>query len=349
VRSREAERLQNGATIHALTPMEYRHLGRSGLKISALSYGAWVTFGTQMDEDAAFACMRAARDAGVNFFDNAEAYASGEAEVLMGRVIRRAGWKRSDLVVSTKIFWGGKGPNDRGLSRKHLIEGTEASLERLGMHRVDLLFCHRPDPETPIEETVRAMNYLLDHGKAHYWGTSEWSAEQIREAYGIARRERLAPPVMEQPQYNMFHRERVEREYARLYDVGLGLTVWSPLASGILTGKYNDGIPEGSRLDTEGYEWLRERLESPEGQAQIAKVRQLGAVADELGCTMAQLALAWCLVNPNVSTVITGASRPEQVTQNMQAMEVYEKLSPEVMERIERILDNTPAPQPDFR
>lgn len=330
--------------------MEYRHLGRSGLKISALSYGAWVTFGTQMDEDAAFACMSAARDEGVNFFDNAEAYAAGEAEALMGRVIRRAGWKRSDLVVSTKIFWGGSGPNDRGLSRKHLIEGTEASLERLGLHRVDLLFCHRPDPETPVEETVRAMNYLLDHGKAYYWGTSEWSAARIREAHDLARRERLIPPIMEQPQYNMFHRERVEREYASLYDdIGLGLTVWSPLASGVLTGKYNDGIPVGSRLDTEGYEWLRERLESAEGEAQIAKVRRLGNVANELGCTPAQLALAWCLGNPRVSTVITGASRPEQVRENMRAMEVYAKLTPELLERIAGILDNAPEPEPNFR
>lgn len=330
--------------------MEYRHLGRSGLKISALSYGAWVTFATQMDEDVAFACMKAARDAGVNFFDNAEAYADGEAEALMGRVIRRAGWKRSELVVSTKIFWGGTGPNDRGLSRKHLVEGTEASLERLGMHRVDLLFCHRPDPETPIEETVRAMNYLLDHGKTYYWGTSEWSAEQIREAHDLARRERLVPPAMEQPQYNLFHRDKVEREFARLYDdIGLGLTVWSPLASGLLTGKYNDGIPEGSRLDTGGYEWLRDRLESPEGRAQIDKVRRLGAVADELGCTVAQLALAWCLSNPDVSSVITGASRPEQVTQNLGAMDVYRKLTPEVLERIEGIMDNAPEPEPNFR
>jgi voltage-dependent potassium channel beta subunit len=268
----------------------------------------------------------------------------------MGRVIRRAGWKRSDLVVSTKIFWGGTGPNDRGLSRKHLIEGTEASLERLGMHRVDLLFCHRPDPATPMEETVRAMNYLLDHGKAYYWGTSEWSAGEIREAHDVARRERLVPPAMEQPQYNMFHRERVERDLARLYlDIGLGLTVWSPLASGLLTGKYNDGIPGGSRLDTAGYEWLRERLESSAGEAQIEKVRRLGALADELGCTTAQLALAWCLSNPDVSTVITGASRPEQVTQNMGAMEVYRALTPELLERIEGILDNAPEPESNFR
>ena len=330
--------------------MEYRHLGSSGLKISALSFGSWVTFGDQVDEDLAFECMQVAREAGVNFFDNAEAYAGGESEIIMGKVLRRAGWKRSDLVLSTKIFWGGEGPNDRGLSRKHLIEGTEASLERLGIHRVDLLFCHRPDPETPIEETVRAINYLIDHGKAYYWGTSEWSAEQIRQAYEIARREHLIPPTMEQPQYNMFHRERVEKEYAALYDdVGMGLTIWSPLASGVLTGKYNDGIPEGSRLDLEGYEWLREQLESEQGRQRIEKVRELSGVAEELGCGMAQLALAWCLTNPDVSTVITGASKPEQVEQNMRAMDVLPLLTPEVLDRIERILDNAPEPEQNFR
>ena len=330
--------------------MEYRYLGSSGLKVSALSFGSWVTFGDQVDEDLAFECMQTARDAGVNFFDNAEAYAGGEAEIIMGKVLRRVGWKRSELVLSTKIFWGGEGPNDRGLSRKHLIEGTEASLERLGIHRVDLLFCHRPDPETPIEETVRAMNYLIDHGKTYYWGTSEWSAEQIRQASEIARREHLIPPTMEQPQYNMFHRDRVEKEYAALYDdLGVGLTVWSPLASGVLTGKYNDRIPNGSRLDLEGYEWLREQLESEEGQQRLEKVRELTGIADKLGCSMAQLALAWCLSNPDVSTVITGASKPEQVEQNMRAMEVVPLLTPEVLDRIERILDNAPEPEPNFR
>ncbi len=234
--------------------MEYRHLGRSGLKVSALSYGAWVTFGDQVDEDVARDCMKVAYDAGVNFFDNAEAYAGGQAEIMMGTIIRDEGWTRSDLVISTKIFWGGDGPNDVGLSRKHVIEGTEAALERLQMDYVDLVFCHRPDPETPIEETVRAMNYVIDQGMAFYWGTSEWTAEQIRQAYEIARREHLIPPTMEQPQYNMFHREKVEREFQPLYrDFELGLTTWSPLASGILTGKYNDGIPDGSRLDLEGY------------------------------------------------------------------------------------------------
>lgn len=330
--------------------MKYRYLGSSGLQVSELSFGSWVTFSTQIGENTAQDCMQAAYDAGVNFFDNAEGYASGASEVMMGNVIRSAGWKRSDLVISTKIFWGGSGPNDRGLSRKHVIEGTNASLARMQLDYVDLLFCHRPDLDTPIEETVRAMNYLIDQGKTFYWGTSEWSAEQLREAHEVARREHLIGPTMEQPQYNMFAREKVEAEYARLYDsFGLGLTTWSPLASGYLTGKYNDGVPEGSRLTVEGYEFLRKRLESDEGKEMIAKVRLLGGIADELGCTTAQLALAWCLKNPNVSTVITGASRPEQVEQNMKAADVADKLTPAVLQRIEGILDNKPTPQPHLR
>lgn len=330
--------------------MEYRFLGSSGLKLSALSLGAWVTYGEQVGEDAAYQCMKAAYEAGVNFFDNAEAYASGKAEVVMGNVIKRMGWKRSDLVVSTKIFWGGDGPNDRGLSFKHVLEGTNASLKRLQMDYVDLIFCHRPDKYTPIEETVWAMNQVIRQGKAFYWGTSEWSAVQIMEAHAVARREHLIPPTMEQPQYNMFHRERVEKEYAHLYEeVGLGTTIWSPLASGFLTGKYNDGIPEGSRLDTEGYEWLRRRLESERGQRQIEQVKLLMPIAAELGCSIAQLALAWCLKNPNVSTVITGASKAEQVKENMKALDVAAQLNAPLMERIEEILQNKPSEQQDFR
>lgn len=330
--------------------MNYRYLGRSGLKVSELSFGAWVTFGEQIDEEVAFECMDAAYRAGVNFFDNAEGYADGQAETMMGNIFQRAGWKRSDLVVSTKIYWGGDGPNDRGLSRKHLIEGTEAALARLQLDYVDLVFCHRPDLHTPVEETVRGMNYLIDQGKAFYWGTSEWSAEQIREAHEVARHEHLIGPTMEQPQYNLFHRQRVESEYARLYEsFGLGLTTFSPLASGLLTGKYNEGVPRGTRFATEGYEWLRRRLESAEGQAQVGAVRRLTPLAEELGGSMAQLALAWCLKNPNVSTVITGASRPEQVEQNMRALDLVDRLTPEVMERIEEIVDNRPKPLPDAR
>lgn len=327
--------------------MEYRSLGKSGLKVSALSFGSWVTFGDQIDTDRAAECMQVAYNHGVNFFDNAEAYAGGQSERMMGAILKEKDWDRTNLVVSTKIFWGGEGPNDRGLSRKHVLEGTTAALERLQMDYVDLVFCHRPDLETPIEETVRAMSYLVENGYAFYWGTSEWSAEQIRQAYEVARREHLVPPTMEQPQYNMFHRERVEREYAPLYeDMGLGTTTFSPLASGLLTGKYNDGIPDDSRLATEGYEWLRDQVLVEE---RIEKVRQLSEVADELNCTTAQLALAWCLQNDDVSTVITGASTPHQVEENMNALHVADQINPDIVSRIEVILDNKPEPSPNFR
>ncbi len=330
--------------------MEYRFLGDSGLKVSALSFGAWVTFGSQMNEEIAAECMHAAWDAGVNFFDNAEVYANGVAEEIMGAILTKSGWKRSDYVVSTKIFWGGEGPNDRGLSRKHIVEGTDAALARLQLDYVDLIFCHRADLYTPVEETVRAMNHVINQGKALYWGTSEWPGERILEAYHIARRERLIPPLMEQPQYNLFHRDRVEREYAPLYErIGLGTTIWSPLASGLLTGKYNDGIPPGTRSTLEGYEWLRSRLAGETVEDKIDKVRGLTSIANDLDCSMAQLALAWCLTNPNVSTAITGASRPEQVTENMKAMAVLEKLTPEVLEKIEEIVDNKPEQEQDWR
>lgn len=331
--------------------MNYRYLGRSGLKVSALSFGSWVTFGDQNDQSIAYDCMMEAYDAGVNFFDNAEAYAGGESERMMGNIIRKAGWKRSDLVLSTKIFWGGNGPNDAGLSYKHIIEGTNAALKRMQTDYVDLIFCHRPDIHTPIEETVRAMDQVIRSGKAFYWGTSEWSAQQIREAYHIAKREHLRPPLMEQPQYNMFHRERVEKEYASLYkDIGLGTTIWSPLASGLLTGKYNDGIPDDSRLKLKKYDWLRERmLETDEGRSRLEKVKQLAGVADEAGLSMPHLALGWCLNNPNVSTVITGASKPDQVRENMKAIDAAEKLSDDLLEKVEEILDNSPEPVEDFR
>lgn len=330
--------------------MEYRYLGKSGLKVSALSFGSWVTFGNQLDLDHATSCMEAAFEAGVNFFDNAEVYANGLSEEIMGQVLKRKGWKRSDLVISTKIFWGGPGPNDRGLSRKHILEGTEASLKRLQLDYVDLIFCHRPDLHTPIEETVRAMNHLIQQGKALYWGTSEWSAEQIRAATAVARAEHLIPPSMEQPEYNMFHRERVEKEYLPLYrDLGLGTTIWSPLASGLLTGKYNQGIPAGSRMALENFAWLRSRLESEEGQQRLLKVQKLAPLAEELGISLARLALAWCLKNPSVSTVITGASRAEQVYENMKALEDVRLLSAEVMEQIEGILQNRPSLEQDFR
>ncbi|MBN1300200.1 MAG: aldo/keto reductase [Melioribacteraceae bacterium] len=330
--------------------MEYRFLGKSGLRISALSFGAWVTFHEQYGEDLAYNCMKEAYDSGVNFFDNAEVYASGNAEIIMGNVIKKAGWKRSDLVISTKIFWGGKGPNDTGLSRKHIYEGTSASLKRLQMDYVDLIFCHRPDIHTPIEETVWAMNQLIQQGKALYWGTSEWNSGQILEAYHIARREHLVPPLMEQPEYNMFRRDKVEKDYIKLYELfGLGTTIWSPLASGILTGKYNDGIPDGTRIHLPNYEWLKNIVLSEEGQSKIEKVRKLKPLADEIGISQAEMGLAWCLKNPKVSTVITGASKPEQVKENMKALDAVEKLTDEVMERIEEILQNKPAQDWDFR
>jgi voltage-dependent potassium channel beta subunit len=330
--------------------MEYRHLGRSGLEISALSLGAWVTMGEQIGEDAAYECMKAAYNVGVNFFDNAESYAQGNAEIVMGNVLKKAGWKRSDLVISTKLFWGGKKPNQTGLSRKHILEGVKASLSRLQLDYVDLIFCHRPDIYTPIEETVRAMSFLVDHGLAHYWGTSEWSADQIMQAYFIARHQSLIPPTMEQPHYNMFHREKVEREFSRLYtEIGLGTTVFSPLASGILTGKYNDGIPPCTRLSLEGYEWLRESIESESGRQRIEKVKALTPLATKLGMTITQMAIAWCLKNPNVSSVITGASQPEQVTHNMLAIEKMDMLTPQVMQQIDGVLENKPKPISDYR
>jgi len=330
--------------------MEYRFLGKSGLKVSSLSFGSWVTFHDQFGEETATSCMKEAYDAGVNFFDNAEAYAMGESEIIMGKVLKKTGWKRTDLVLSTKIFWGGQGVNDRGLSRKHIFEGTNAALKRLQTDYVDLIFCHRPDQYTPIEETVWAMNQVLQQGKALYWGTSEWSSQQIMEAYHIARREHLVPPTMEQPEYNMFHRTKIERDYLPLYnEIGLGTTIWSPLASGILTGKYNNGIPEGSRLSLENYEWLKNRIMNGKGPEQIEKVKQLSSIAEDIGTNMTSLALAWCLKNPNVSTVITGASKPEQVKNNMLAIDVVPKITNEILERIESILQNKPIQDLDWR
>jgi voltage-dependent potassium channel beta subunit len=327
--------------------MNYRRLGRSGLKVSELSLGSWVTFGLQVDEDLARECMAAAYDAGVNFFDNAEVYAGGKSEIVMGEALKKLGWRRSSYIVSTKFFWGlHNGPNEKNtLNRKRLLEAIDGSLKRLQLEYVDLVFCHRPDPETPIEETVWAMHNIIERGKALYWGTSEWSAAEIMEAWQIAERHHLHKPVMEQPQYNMLHRERVEHEYARLYqDIGLGTTVWSPLASGLLTGKYNNGIPADSRANLKGYEWLRPHILDPE---KIEKVKRLVPIAADLGITMAQMALAWCLKNPNVSTVITGASRVEQVKENMKALEVVEKLTPEVMQRIDDALGKTPKEEDD--
>jgi voltage-dependent potassium channel beta subunit len=318
--------------------MEYRRLGSAGLKVSVLSFGSWVSFKNQLGTDSAYDCMVAAYDAGVNFFDNAEAYAGGESEVIMGEVLKRAGWRRESYVISSKFFWGlNDGPNERNtLNRKYLTQAIDKSLKRWDMDYLDLVFCHRPDPDTPIEETVWAMHDMISQGKALYWGTSEWGADQIMEAWQIAERHHLHKPQMEQPQYNMFHRTRVEEEYARLYaGIGLGLTIWSPLASGMLTGKYLAGIPADSRGALPGYDWLRHALTD---EQKLTAVRALLPVAADLGCSLAQLAIAWCAANPNVSTVITGASRAEQVTENMKALDVLPKLTPEVMAQIDAIL-----------
>jgi voltage-dependent potassium channel beta subunit len=317
--------------------MPFRRLGRAGLQVSVLSFGSWVTFGDQLDVGLAADCLAAAHDAGVNFFDNAEAYAGGESERIMGKAIDRLGWPRHSYVVSTKLYWGiHDAPNMRTtLNRKYLLQAIDGSLDRFGLDFVDLVFCHRPDPATPVEETVWAMSDMVSAGKALYWGTSEWPADDIRAAWEIAERHHLHKPVMEQPQYNIFSRRRVEREYARLYDdIGLGLTTWSPLASGLLTGKYVDGVPEGSRASLPGYEWLRNLLtDARSNQA----VRDLQTVAGDLDCTLAQLAIAWCARNPRVSTVITGASRPEQVTENMVAVDVLQRMDDTVVARIDEL------------
>jgi voltage-dependent potassium channel beta subunit len=315
--------------------MEYRRLGRSGLKVSVLSFGSWVTFGPQLAGQGAADTMAAAHEAGVNFFDNAEVYAGGESERIMGKALAELGWPRHSFVVSTKVFWGiHDAPNMRStLNRKYLMQAIEGSLDRFGLDFVDLLFCHRNDPETPIEETVWAMSDIVSSGRALYWGTSEWPADEIRAAWEIAERHHLHKPVMEQPQYNLFTRRRVEREYARLYqDIGLGLTTWSPLASGLLTGKYRNGVPEGSRAALQGYEWLKGAVTSGAHNEAVARLEQ---IAGELGCTAGQLAIAWCAANPNVSTVITGASRVEQVRENMVAVDVLPLLTEDVLARID--------------
>ncbi|MFZ2057945.1 MAG: aldo/keto reductase [Acidimicrobiales bacterium] len=314
--------------------MPYRRLGRSGLKVSLLSFGSWISFGHQLGDDLAVRCLDAAREGGVNFFDNAEVYAGGESEAIMGRAFKTLGWQRHEYVVSSKFFWGlHDTPNmTHTLNRKYLMHAVDASLERFGLDFLDLIFCHRADPETPIEETVRAMSDIVSSGKALYWGTSEWAADEIVAAIEIAERHHLHKPVMEQPQYNLLERRRVEHEYARVIeDYGIGLTTFSPLAGGLLTGKYLEGIPEGSRGTVAGYEWLRPAFED---QHRNDKVRALMAIADDLGCPLVQLAIAWCASNPNVSTVIMGASRVEQLQENLRSLEVLERLDDEVMRRI---------------
>ncbi|HLO29978.1 MAG TPA: aldo/keto reductase [Anaerolineales bacterium] len=319
--------------------MEYRHLGKAGIRVSELSFGSWVTFHNQADVKAATGMMSAAYEAGANFFDNAEVYAGGKSEEVMGAALKQLGWRRSSYLISTKFYWGIQdGVNEKNsLSRKRLIEGINGSLKRLQLDYVDLIYCHRPDKTTPIEETVWAMHNIIEWGKALYWGTSEWSAAEIVAAIEIAERHHLHKPVTEQPIYNLFERHRFTREYQRVYqDYGYGTTTWSPLASGLLSGKYSQGIPKDSRGALKGYDWLHDRLTD---QEKLAKVQALEPIASELGCTLSQLALAWCLKNPFVSTVITGASRVEQVHENMQASQVAPKLTPEILERIDQVFE----------
>jgi voltage-dependent potassium channel beta subunit len=323
--------------------MEYRRLGKSGLKVSELSFGSWVTFGSQVDVDLAVDCMKAAYDVGCNFFDNAEVYNKGKSEIVMGAALKKLNWERDSYIISSKVMWGSKEnptPTQMGLSRKHLVEACDQAIERMGCEYLDLYFCHRPDPDVPMEEIVRGMTELILRGKVFYWGTSEWSGESIQEAYDVARQYSLIPPTMDQPQYHIFHRARVEQEYAPVYNpdtVGLGTTIWSPLASGLLSGKYNNGIPDDSRVNLPGYEWLKEMLLSENWQARLEAVRQLSKVADDLGTTMPRLAIAWCLKNPHVSTVITGASKVSQVKENMEAIKVVPQLTEDVMKKIETI------------
>lgn len=323
--------------------MEYRRLGKSGLQLSSLSLGSWLTFGQQISDKIADELMGIAYDAGVNFFDNAEGYAEGKSEIVMGKILKAHHWERESYVVSSKVFFGteNKGPNRVGLSRKHIIEACNAALKRLQVDYLDLYFCHRPDKNTPIEETVWAMNTLLQQGKILYWGTSEWSASEIMEAIRVARQYNLIGPTMEQPQYNLIERNKLENEYLLLFkEYGLGTTIWSPLASGLLSGKYTSGEAKNTRLDMKGLEWLKE---SALAEEKLAKVKKLQILADDLNVPLAKLSLAWCLKNPNVSTVILGASKVEQLKENLTTLDVLPLLTDEVMENIEKVMQTKPV------
>jgi len=321
--------------------MEYRRLGKSGLQVSTLSFGSWLTFGAQIGDDVAEKLMIMAYDNGVNFFDNAEVYANGKSEIVMGNILKKTGWARDTFVVSSKVFWGGKLPNQSGLSRKHITEACHAALKRLQVDYLDMYFCHRPDKNTPTEESVRTMNTLIEQGKILYWGTSEWSGQEIMEAHMVAEKYGLIGPTMEQPQYNMFHRDKFEVEYSQIYKtVGLGTTIWSPLASGVLSGKYNDKFPEGTRLTNEGMEWLKERSLTED---RVVKTRELTKIANEIGTTMPKMAVAWCAKNPNVSTVILGASKSHHLEETLTSLDVLPLLTDEVMEKIEGVLENKPV------
>ena len=321
--------------------MNYRRLGKTGLKVSELSYGSWVTFSFQVGLDDASDLMKLAYENGVNFFDNAEAYASGESEIIMGKVLKNHGWSRDSYVISSKVFWGGEKPTQRGLSHKHVVDACNNALKRLQLDYLDLYFCHRPDPETPIEETVRAMHTLVMQGKICYWGTSEWSANQIKEAYKISKDLNLTPPSMEQPQYNMFEREKMEKEYVSIFETEkMGTTIWSPLASGLLTGKYIKGMPENTRTSLKNYKFIKDSFESEEFKTKHDKVKELQNLANELNLPLTNLALGWCLKNDNVSTVIMGASKVDQLNQNLKTLDFMDLINDETMKAIENILQN---------
>ena len=320
--------------------MEYRRMGKSGLKLSALSFGSWVTFGSQIQDDTSERLMQMAYENGINFFDNAEAYASGKSEEVMGAILKKMNWNRSTFVVSSKVFWGGDKPNQKGLMRKHVVEACHAALNRLQVEYLDLFYCHRPDEETPIAETVWTMHNLIQQGKILYWGTSEWNAQQITEAHLVAEKYNLIGPSVEQPQYNLLERRKLEKEYLPLFEnYGLGTTIWSPLASGVLTGKYLNGIPKGSRMEIESLSWIKDKVWSPENQE---KVKQLNSLAQELDVSLTNLSIAWCLKNPNVSSVILGATKTDQLEENLKSLDVLPLLTEEVMANIEDIMKNKP-------
>ena len=321
--------------------MEYRRLGKSGLKVSVFSFGSWVTFSNQLKEKDALDLMSYAYDMGVNFFDNAEIYANGESEIIMGKILKKVGWSRDTYILSSKVFWGGEKPTQIGLSRKHISDACHAALKRLQVEYLDLFFCHRPDPETPIEETVRAMDVLIQQGKVLYWGTSEWEAKQLTEAYSVAQKFNLTPPTMEQPEYNLFNRGKIEKDYLPLYkQYGLGTTTWSPLASGLLTGKYNHGFPSNSRVFVKGYEWIKEKFESEETIQKIGKVKELQPIAESLNISLTQLSLGYCIKNPNVSTVILGATKKEQLKENLSTLQILDKITEKTLMKIKIIMDN---------
>jgi voltage-dependent potassium channel beta subunit len=329
--------------------MEYRKMGRTGLQLSILSYGSWVTFAKQIDDSISDRLMSIAYENGVNFFDNAEVYSSGQSELMMGRVLKSKNWERSSYTVSSKVFFGWRGkankPNQHGLSRKHIMEACDEALQRLQLEYLDLFFCHRPDKNVPMEEVVRSMNTLIQQGKIFYWGTSEWSAAEIMEAHAVAQRLGLEGPAMEQPQYNLLERQKMEVDYYTIFkNIGMGTTIWSPLASGLLSGKYNNGIPEDSRLALEGFEWLKDRTFTED---RIERIKALQQVAGELDTTLATLSIAWCISNPNVTTAILGATKEAQLLENLKALDVYPKITNELKEQIDEIMNTRPL-MPQF-